>query len=135
MKFHRLALIVSVVFAVGSSSARAESPRVVASIAPLASLARDVVGERGRVDLLVEANRSPHGYAMRPSQRLALSRADVIFTVGDYLDLEAFLEPIVRDAPSEVRVVEALSLEGLLRLSLRRRRGAFSPRARLACPL
>ena len=73
----------------GLRSADAEAPRVVASIKPIHSLVAGVMQGVAEPDLLVEGAGSPHSYSLRPSKAEALSRARVVFWVGE--NLEAFL--------------------------------------------
>jgi zinc transport system substrate-binding protein len=84
-------------------SARADgAPAVVVSIKPIHSLVAGVMEGVGTPDLLIEGAGSPHSYALRPSQAMALDQAQVVFWVGE--DLEAFL----------VRPLAALSDDALL---------------------
>ncbi|WP_316976704.1 zinc ABC transporter substrate-binding protein [Shumkonia mesophila] len=64
-------------------------PTVVASIPPIHSLVAGVMAGIGDAHLLVKGGASPHTYALRPSDATLLSRADVVFWMGD--ELEAFL--------------------------------------------
>ncbi len=69
---------------------QAESRSVVASILPVQSLVAGLVDGIHRVDVLLPASASPHGYAMRPSEARLLQNADLVVWVGP--DLETFLE-------------------------------------------
>ncbi|HEY9035875.1 MAG TPA: metal ABC transporter substrate-binding protein [Pseudomonadales bacterium] len=60
--------------------------RVLASIDPLALLARDVGGERVQVSVLLPAGSSPHHFALRPSQRSRLDAAALVFWGGPALE-------------------------------------------------
>ncbi len=64
-------------------------PTVVVSIPPVHSLVAGVMQGIGDAHLLVKGGTSPHTYALRPSDATLLSRADVVFWVGE--GLEAFL--------------------------------------------
>jgi len=90
----------------------AGGPRLVASIPPIHSLVSAVVGERARVDLLVPAGRSPHAYALTPSDTQALANADAVFVGGDVSErfLERPLDAVARDA-RVVRMTEVPSVE------------------------
>lgn len=70
-----------------SISAQAAPPNVVASIAPVHSLVSMIMGEIGEPYLLVRGSSSPHVYTLRPSDARALSEADLVFRVGDDLEL------------------------------------------------
>lgn len=67
------------------AAALAEPPRVVADIAPVHSLVARVMQGVGTPALLLPPGASPHGYAMRPSEAVALTEADVVFWVGPEL--------------------------------------------------
>lgn len=83
--------------------AAAEPPRVATDIAPIHGLAARVMAGLGTPDLIVPPTASPHGYAMRPSEAAALSRADFVFWVG--AGLSPWLErPIARLASDAVPV-------------------------------
>lgn len=64
-------------------------PLVVATLKPLALIAQAVLGETAEVRQLLAANVSPHGYALRISERRLLAEADLVFWVGP--SLESFL--------------------------------------------
>ena len=72
-----------------TESARADVPRVVASIKPVHSLVASVMKGVGEPQLLVSGASSPHSYTLRPSEVRALSEADVVFWIGP--DFEVFL--------------------------------------------
>ena len=67
----------------------AEEVKVVATIKPLQLLAADIVGDTGRVDVLIPPGASPHHYSMKPSDRRKLDEAGLVAWVGP--DLETFL--------------------------------------------
>lgn len=93
------------------SEANAGTPRVVASIAPLHALISDVMSGLGSPALLIPANQSPHGYALRPSDMLALSEADLIVWIGPGLD--GAVGRAVRSLKPDAVAIEALRLDGL----------------------
>lgn len=94
-----------------AASARADAPDVVASIKPIHSLVAGVMGDLGSPHLLVSGADSPHTYAMRPSDADALSRAKVVFWVGEAL--ETFLERPIASLGSGARAVELIHAPGL----------------------
>ncbi|MBP8851807.1 MAG: zinc ABC transporter substrate-binding protein, partial [Moraxellaceae bacterium] len=55
---------------------------VVASIRPLALIADAVMEGQGRAHQLVPNGASSHEYALRPSDRALLARADLVLWVG-----------------------------------------------------
>ncbi len=80
-----------VVLAAAGAGAREPggAPTVVASIAPIHSLAAMVMTGVGEPRLLLPRGASPHGYALKPSDARLLSRADLVIWVGP--QLESFL--------------------------------------------
>ena len=83
-----------------STAAYAEAPRVVADIAPLHSLVAKVMGDVAQPKLLIEPTASPHSYALRPSQAVALEEADIVFFTSDGLTpwITTPLETLANDA-------------------------------------
>jgi ABC-type Zn uptake system ZnuABC Zn-binding protein ZnuA len=61
----------------------------VASIFPLGDVARRVGGDVVRVEILLPAGQSPHGFEPKPAQAEALARADILLTVGFEVDVWA----------------------------------------------
>jgi zinc transport system substrate-binding protein len=76
-----------------SFSAERGSPRVVASVKPVHSLAAFIMAGVGEPKLLISGADSPHTHALRPSEAKALHGADVLFWVGPSLEA-SFAEPI-----------------------------------------
>lgn len=103
------------------AAARAE-PSVVASIKPVHSLVSAVMQGVGQPTLIVDGAGSPHTYALKPSQAAALSRADVVFWIGQ--ELEAFLEKPVHAISHRAMSVELMDSPGLVKLTPREG-GAF----------
>jgi len=68
------------------SSANAEVT-IVASIKPLALISTAILGERGTVLTLVDAQQSPHDYAMKPSDRISIQQADILIWVSPVFEL------------------------------------------------
>ena len=95
----------------------APPPRVVASIKPVHSLVAAVM--RGVADplLLVRGGGSPHGYALKPSQARALAEADLIFWIGE--GLEVFLRAPLESLGAGARVAALADSPGLRLLPLR----------------
>lgn len=67
-------------------SARAEAPRVVASIAPVHALVASVMAGVEEPRLLVQGFASPHTYQLRPSDAAELAGADLIVWIGPGLE-------------------------------------------------
>ncbi|WP_417412242.1 zinc ABC transporter substrate-binding protein [Hoeflea sp.] len=92
-------------------------PRVVTSIKPVHSLVMSVMEGVGKPDLIVSGAASPHAYALKPSQALALEKADIIFWIGH--ELESFLEKPIETIGANARAVELIDSNGLIQLPFR----------------
>lgn len=92
---------------------------VLASIRPLAQIARAVAGTDDNVRQLVPAGASSHHYQLRPSDRLALARADLVLWVGPAH--ERFLTGALASQP---RLLTAQSLPGIRLVPQRRPDGS-----------
>ncbi len=114
-----LSLVASFLLPAGPGAGKeARAPLLVASIAPLHSLAAFVMKGVGSPALLLPATVSPHLYQLRPSDARLLARADVVLWVGPAL--ESFLErPLARLAPKALRIT-ALELPDIRLLPLRK---------------
>ncbi|WP_254054854.1 zinc ABC transporter substrate-binding protein [Pseudophaeobacter sp. EL27] len=95
----------------------ADVPKVATDIAPVHGLVARVMQGVGEPDMVVPAGASPHHHSMRPSEALALSRADVVFWMGEALT--PWLEGAVEELAKDAHVVELLELEGGLALPFR----------------
>src|SRR6266853_778008 len=85
--------IFAVAAALLSTPARAEL-KVVASISTLASLAKEVGGDRVSVESLSRGTQDPHFVEPKPSLMLVLNRADLLLHVGLELEI-GWLPPLV----------------------------------------
>ncbi len=84
--------------------AAAEVPlRVLTSIKPLQLIALAVGGDAISADALLAPQFSPHDYQLRPSDRVKLNNAGVIFWVGP--QLEAFLQPALGALSARATIV------------------------------
>lgn len=81
----RFVLIGLVMFTTLSSQSVA-GPNVVVSITPLHSITSSIMEGMGQPQLLIQSNQSPHGFSLKPSQRLALQRAELVIWVGEGLE-------------------------------------------------
>lgn len=68
--------------------------KIMTSNIPLALIARDIVGQLGRVDSLLKAGQSPHDFALKVSDRKRLGQADVLVWLGG--DIEPYLLSIAK---------------------------------------
>ena len=111
-----LAALATVALWLGLGVAAAQEPlRVVASIKPVHALVAGVMAGAGEPTLLVTGGRSPHAYALRPSEARALERADVVFWVGEAL--ESFLQKPLQALSSDARIVALHRAEGVVLLA------------------
>jgi ABC-type Zn uptake system ZnuABC Zn-binding protein ZnuA len=62
------------------------APRYVATIPPVAAIAREIVGSRGEVITLVPAGASPHTFELKPSDARAASDAKAVIYAAEDLD-------------------------------------------------
>jgi zinc transport system substrate-binding protein len=93
--------------------------KVVASIKPLHSLVSYLMDGVGKPDLIVEGYGSPHGFSMKPSHAKMLQNADLIFWVGE--DLEIFLEKPLSSIAKKAEKIELMEIKGLNVLKFRER--------------
>lgn len=98
--------------------ARAAAPRVVASIKPLHALAAGVMEGVAVPDVLIKGGGSVHAYALRPSDAVALDKAEVVFWIGPAL--EGFLERPLGALAGKARVVALIAAPGVRVLSPRK---------------
>lgn len=78
----------------------APAVEVLASVRPLALIASAVAGDDARVQLLLPPGASAHHYQLRPADRLALARADLVLWVGPAH--EAFLQRVLAGQPRQL---------------------------------
>lgn len=95
-------------------AARAEV-NVVATIQPLALIARAVAGEAVSPRVLVDRQDSAHHFTLSPSDRLAVENADLILWVGP--QFEVFLEPMMARLDNQ-SLLSALDLPDMALLNL-----------------
>lgn len=104
--------IISLIAVLSASPAFADVPVVVADIAPVHSLVSQVMEGVGEPELLLPPEVSPHDLSLRPSQALALQRADAVFWVGR--DLTPWLAGAIGSLGADATSVELLDLEGTI---------------------
>lgn len=92
MRFKTTIVFLSLFFS--QFSLAAEDVKVLASIKPLQLIAHDIVGDAGKVELLLKPGTSPHHYSMKPSDRRKLASAGLIVWVGP--EMEQFLAKTLR---------------------------------------
>ena len=105
----RLFTTVSAITLLTGSAALAESPRVVADIAPVHSLVSRVMDGIGKPDLIVPNETSPHDYRLRPADAEALENAGLVFWMGE--GLTPWMERALESLSGEATIVELLALD------------------------
>ena len=85
--------------------------KVVTTIQPLHSLISNVMGNKGKLDLILEGAASPHSFTLKPSHAKMLENADAIFWIDK--DLESFLEKPLKSIPKKAKVVHLMDISGL----------------------
>lgn len=93
------------------SAQAAGDPNVVATIKPVHSLVAGVMGGRGNATLVVEGAGSPHTYALSPSKAQAIAHADIVFWVGE--ELEMFMVPVLRGLEGEAKAIAFMDVPGI----------------------
>ena len=106
----------------GTASAVAEVPKVVATIKPIHSLVAAVMGDLGSPTLIVKGAASPHTYSLKPSEAGAIEAADIVFWTGH--GLEVFLEDSLSTLAPTATLVELADSPGITLLPVREG-GAF----------
>lgn len=99
------------------SLALADVPRVAVDIAPVQSLAAQVMGDLGSPERVMPPGASPHGYSMRPSEASTLDNADVVFWVGPALT--PWLADSIKTLAGDANSVVLLDAPGTTRLDYR----------------
>ena len=84
---------------------------VLVTVKPVHALVAAVMEGVGAPELLIEGRASPHGYALRPSDARALSRARIVFWVGK--ELEGFLERPLAGLAAKAHIVELMTARGV----------------------
>ncbi|MDM3870805.1 metal ABC transporter substrate-binding protein [Porticoccus sp. W117] len=83
-------LLIAVLFTIASCAALANDKpttlHVVTTIKPLTMIAEDIAGDRAVISQLIPAGSSPHGYAMKISDRRKIQQADLLLWIGDTMD-------------------------------------------------
>ena len=85
--------------------------KVVTTIQPLHSLISNVMGNKGKLDLILEGTASPHSFTLKPSHAKMLENADAIFWIDK--DLESFLEKPLKSIPKKAKVIHLMDINGL----------------------
>ena len=101
----------------GTATALAEVPKVVATIKPIHALVAGVMGDLGQPTLIVKGAASPHTYSLRPSEAGAIEAADIVFWTGH--GMEVFLEDSLSTLAPNATSVELSEAPGIELLPVR----------------
>ena len=85
--------------------------KVVTTIQPLHSLISNVMGKKGKLDLILEGTASPHSFTLKPSHARMIENADIVFWIDK--DLESFLEKPLKSIPKKAKIVHLMDLSSL----------------------
>jgi zinc transport system substrate-binding protein len=110
-------LLVLAALLLGTASALADVPKVVATIKPIHSLVAAVMGDLGQPTLVVKGAASPHTYSLKPSEAGAIEAADLVFWTGH--GLEVFLEDSLNTLAPNATIVELSRAPGIELLPVR----------------
>jgi zinc transport system substrate-binding protein len=94
-----------------------DRPSVIATIGPVHAIAAQLLRDIATPHLLVEANASPHTYALKPSDARRLAEAEFVVLASPRL--ETFLERALQRLSRSARVVILEQAPGLQLLPLR----------------
>lgn len=104
----RLLIIIALNLSFALAAQAQERLKLVADIAPVASLVEMVAGDLAEISIIIPAKTSPHDFALRPQQAKSLQSADLIVWMGHSLtpQLERPLEVLGQTA----KVIELLEI-------------------------
>ncbi len=93
------------------------TPIVATSIKPVDDLVRAVMEGVGEPVRLIPPGSSPHTYALKPSERMAAERADILFWIGP--DVEPALTKVTKAMPASARIITLAETSGMALLPAR----------------
>jgi zinc/manganese transport system substrate-binding protein len=95
---HLIPMLVAVAALIASVPARAQGKlNVMAATEDLASIAREVAGDRADIDSIARGYQDPHFVEAKPSFILKLQKADVLIVVGRELEI-GWLPPLIQQS-------------------------------------
>ncbi len=77
--------------------------KVLSTIKPIQMLVKQIGGEHVKTSLLIPDNASPHFYSLTPSAIRKIKQADIIFRIGD--TMEIMLNPVFESLHTRTRLV------------------------------
>ncbi|GEM_PF-1199131 len=113
--------------ATGTSPAPTPKIRIVADIAPVLAIVREVVGRHAKLGLLVPLRMTSHDFTLKPSSIQAIRRADLVIWMGPVAT--PGLAKLMRQSRFAAREITLNALPGTHLLPLRKT-GIFNRNAR-----
>lgn len=112
LRLRLLLLVLSVlsVSLVPCQAADNEPVNIVTTIKPVQALVQAIAGDQLTSVQLIPNGASPHFYALKPSDRKLLARADVLFRIDE--TLESFLNAAL-EGQSKLQVINLTGVEGV----------------------
>lgn len=101
-----------ITFALASTPALAEVPRVVTDIPPVHALVAEVMGDLGQPDLLLARGGDAHDFQLRPSQARVVADADLVVWIGP--ELTPWLDSAMSNRPDGAAVLGLLDAQGTI---------------------
>ena len=114
----KVKLIIIFLVVLFSCDSQYSKPLFVATNNPLAEILREVVGTRGEVMNLLDANQSPHTYSPKPSDAFRVQSALALFYVSEELDAWA----TTMDSKNRIKVIDLIPAENLYPFERTRKR-------------
>ncbi len=96
----RLLIAITLFLSLSAGSLAEENTKVVATIAPLHSIASYLLKGVDTPELIISKQLSPHNFQLKPSQRQAIAEADLVLWVGEML--ERPIEKLLKDKKGQV---------------------------------
>jgi len=110
-------LVVLISLSLAAPAWAQDGPRIVVTIGPVHSLVAGVTEGVVEPQLIMQGAASPHAFAMRPSQAMALQQADVIIRVGE--TLETSLDRPIDVLGASARLITLDDIKGMTLLPAR----------------
>ena len=113
----KYSLFIILILSLSISITASATERIIVTIKPLHSLVAGVLGNTEEASLLVDANISPHGFNLKPSQLQSMQKADIIFYIDD--SFETFLHRAFEVLPDNVDKISVARESGITLLTYR----------------
>ncbi len=91
----KFTLSIAALMSLASNGAMAQELHVLTSIKPIQMITEEIMQGAGEPDVLLNANASPHDYALKPSDVKKINQADVVIWFGE--GLEPFLAGVLEN--------------------------------------